>query len=81
MIADEAGDHAAEACEALDERGREDIEAVRPAVVAEIPDDLHLLPLRRREHRGNGRKIVSAAWPLDEVPANGVARGAHADAT
>jgi hypothetical protein len=61
--------------EALNEFRLKDVEAVGPAVVAEVPDHLHP-GIPRRPHLGQERReVVAARRPLDQVPAAAVADG------
>src|SRR3954462_11911402 len=74
---DQPGHGAGVVRETVHEFGAEDVEAVRPAVVAEVPD--HLQPaLPRGPRQGEQRReVVAAARALYSVPAGAVAYGPH----
>jgi hypothetical protein len=48
---DKDGNSLAEPRKALDKIGRPDIHMVRPAIMAEVPDDLHVMNPGRIQHR------------------------------
>src|SRR5437588_8664255 len=62
----------------VDERGRKQIDIVRPAVMAYIPDHLNALTPGCLEHGKKRREIVLPAPAVDEVPSHAVTRGADA---
>ena len=51
----------ANAVKRVDERGGKDVDVVRPAVVPQVPDDLHPGVARGAQHAGRARKVVDAA--------------------
>ena len=59
--------------EALDECRAPEIQVIRITVMAQIPNHLHLLRLRRFEHRHEAAPVVAARAAFDQVPAQAVA--------
>src|SRR5687767_11028328 len=74
---DEASRGRAVGSEAIDERRREDVEVVWPAVMTERPDDLDAVTIRRVDKWRQRREVIRAAL-LHEMPAHAFA--GHADA-
>jgi hypothetical protein len=67
-----------EAGEAFDKARHENVQVVRPSVVTDVPDHLDALTLCRFNHGGKRREIVRPS-PLNEVPADPVTNGPHAN--
>ena len=78
LLHDQARGGGGEGGEPADELVRPDVQRRGHAVMAEIPDDLHSRALRRLQHRQEARPVVDVRLALDQVPAQGVARGAQA---
>src|ERR1043165_4020432 len=73
------GSRTSEARESIDESRTPNVQAVRPAVVKQVPDDLCFRLARGAQHRQQAGKVVRGRVLLDQVPAHTITRGADSD--
>src|SRR5690606_34338891 len=78
FLTDQSRGRGGEAGETLDEARSPDVQIVRPAVMAKVPDDLGAAGVRRPELRQEAGPVVVAGPALDQVPAQAVAHRADA---
>src|ERR1043165_1545192 len=73
------GSRTSEARESIDESRTPNVQAVRPAVVKQVPDDLCFRLARGAQHRQQAGKVVRGRVLLDQVPAHTVTRVADSN--
>jgi hypothetical protein len=79
LLLDVAGKSPCEASEAIHKVGAQGVDVVGPAVVADVPDHEYPVLLRRPQERLDGGKVEATGRALDQMPADAVSGGTHAE--
>src|SRR5690606_7093799 len=77
LILDQLRHRSGVAGEMLDGGRAPDIDVIRPAVMAQIPDDLATLPLGGLQHRQEARPVILPRRRFDQVPAQAITDAAQ----
>jgi len=74
FIAHHLRHRAGESGEMIDKRGLPDVKVIGIAEVRQLPDNLHLMLLRRAHHRQKAAPVVAVWLFFNQIPARAVAR-------